>query len=600
MGAIKDLITTFVGDRLIELMNSGTNRIADEISQIANNRILEYLCVEYERNSMTKTFLHRSEPIILESIYQPLHLQPAVERWGQICVNNSKRIPTDNIKDIFVKGKCATIIGTAGSGKSTLVKYLFVNAIKSKFKIPIKIELRYLNDYTGSLLSYIEEEIIKFSGIAEREKIIEKMFLSGDFIMFFDGYDEVSSQKKETLTKDICRITKKYPNNYYILTSRPFVNIDMIENFVNYHVCDLSEDEMVAFVNKQFPDSERELADKIIQIIKDKNSKTYRSFLSNPLLLSMFIITYQTDSDIPQKRSDYYNQVFNTLYSVHDTSSKLGFVREKKSGLSKEDFVKILKRFSFKSFFNRKYSFALDYFESQITQIKNDLHLIFSNDDLISDLEVAIGILTQEGLEITFPHRSLQEYFAALYVKDISASNKDKMYDEFLLPQFKSLYQGKLSQNDNSNFFSLLNEMDSDMVKRKLIIPSLTALEKNRSELKTSTDIIAFFISLHVISQFLDYRTSGLFNQEYEKYNRQFSKYMKEGEKSVNSDKSKRVLPASKRTMALEKLANNDVSPFINTYSIKSEIENIESTLKVMDDIDSAVIDSMLKKYPSS
>ena len=168
------------------------------------------------------------------------------------------------------------------------------------------------------------------------------------------------------------------------------------------------------------------------------------------------------------------------------------------------------------------------------------------------------------------------------------------MYDEFLLPQFKSLYQGKLVQNDNSNFFSLLNEMDSDMVKRKLIIPSLTALENNRSELKTSTDIVEFFISLHVISQFLDCRTSSLFNQEHEKYNRQFSKYLKEEEKTVNSEKSKRVISARIRNKALEKLANNDISPFINTYSIKSEIENIQSELKILDDIDSAVIDSML------
>lgn len=585
MGAIKDLITTFVGDKLIVLMKSGTNRIADEISQVANNRILEYLCVEYERNSMTKTLLHRSEPIKLESIYQPLHLTKAVERWGQMLPGRTKRIPTDNIRDIFGKGNCVTIIGTAGSGKSTLVKYLFVNAIKSKFKIPIKIELRYLNDYPKGLISYIREEIIKFSEIAESDKIIDNMLSSGEFVFFFDGYDEVSSQIKETLTRDIYKITKKYPNSYYILTSRPFVNIDMIENFVNYHVCDLSDDEIIAFVQKQFSDPERELANKIIQTIKDENSRTYRSFLSNPLLLSMFIITYQTDSDIPQKRSDYYNQVFNTLYSVHDTSSKLGFVREKKSGLSKEDFVNILKRFSFKSFFSQKYSFALDYFESQITQIKNDLHFVFSNDDLISDLEVAIGILTQEGLELTFPHRSLQEYFAALYVKDISASNKERMYDAFLLPQFESLYQGRIVQNDNSNFFALLNEMDSAMVKRKLIIPSLTALEKNRSELKTATDIVDFFISLHVISQFLDSKTFCLFNQEHEKYNRQFSKYLKEEEKSSNPEKTKRVISARIRNKALEKLANNDVAPFVNTYSIESEIENIQSALQVMDDI---------------
>lgn len=594
MGAIKDLITTFVGDRLIDLLKSGTNRIADEISQIANNRILEYLCIEYERNSMTKTLLHRSEPIKLESIYQPLHLTKAAERWGQMSSGRTKKIPTDNIRDIFCKGNCVTIIGTAGSGKSTLVKYLFVNAIKSKFKIPIKIELRYLNDYSKGLISYIREEIIKFSEIAESDKIIENMLGSGEFVFFFDGYDEVSSQIKETLTRDIYKITKKYSSNYYILTSRPFVNIDMIENFVNYHICDLSEEEIVAFVNKQFPDSERELADKIIQTINDESSKTYRSFLSNPLLLSMFIITYQSDSNIPQKRSDYYNQVFNTLYSVHDTSSKLGFVREKKSGLAKEDFIEILKRFSFKSFFSQKYSFSLDYFEFQITKIKNDLHYKFSNDDFVFDLEVAIGILTQEGLEITFPHRSLQEYFAALYVTNISTNNKNKLYHAFLMPQFENLYQGRLVQNDNSNFFALLNEMDSVMVKRKLIIPSLKKLNKSKKEINLYTDIIDFFISLHIISQFLDEENRCLFNQEHEKYNKQFGKYIKEGEKIYYPENTKRKQHDKIRSYALEKLANNEVLPFLNKYSIKKEIGTIESSLKIIDDLDSAFIDSML------
>ena len=53
MGVIKDLITTFVGDRLIELMKSGTDIVTDEVCQIANNKILEYLCTEYERNHKT-------------------------------------------------------------------------------------------------------------------------------------------------------------------------------------------------------------------------------------------------------------------------------------------------------------------------------------------------------------------------------------------------------------------------------------------------------------------------------------------------------------------------------------------------------------------
>lgn len=85
------------------------------------------------------------------------------------------------------------------------------------------------------------------------------------------------------------------------MTSRPFVNIELLENFHNYEVCDLSIEEIKSFIEKQFNETEKELAEKIIQTINSEDVQTYKSFLSNPLLLSMFIITYQTDSNIPQK-----------------------------------------------------------------------------------------------------------------------------------------------------------------------------------------------------------------------------------------------------------------------------------------------------------
>ena len=50
MGIIKELITAFVGERLINVMKSGADIVVDEICQAANNKILEYLCIEYERN----------------------------------------------------------------------------------------------------------------------------------------------------------------------------------------------------------------------------------------------------------------------------------------------------------------------------------------------------------------------------------------------------------------------------------------------------------------------------------------------------------------------------------------------------------------------
>jgi len=286
------------------------------------------------------------------------------------------------------------------------------------------------------------------------------------------------------------------------LTSRPFVSVDMLENFCNYQVCDLTLDEIKSFVRKQFNDSEKELAEKIIETISNEEAHTYNSFLSNPLLLSMFIITYQTDSNIPQKRSDYYNQVFNTLYSVHDTSSKLGFVREKKTGMSKENFVDILKRFSFKSFFSHNYTFSVVYFETEMQGIKRDLNLEFSNEDLLTDLEVAIGILTQEGVEITFPHRSLQEYFAALFVTSLTYENKLKVY-KYLYGQFKDILINRVLQNDNVNFFSLLGEMDKNCFYKELIIPILKDLKNLIASLK-GIEAIDVFVSIREIAFLFD------------------------------------------------------------------------------------------------
>lgn len=528
MGVIKDLITTFVGDRLIEVMKSGTDILTEEVCQVANNKILEYLNTEYELNYKTKTILHRSEPVELDKFYQALYLHKISPQWGRrFIIEETDRISTENIESLFQKGNGITIIGTAGSGKSTLVKYLFVDAIKRKYKIPIKVELRYLNKYSGNLLSYIKNDIIKFSDIAQSDRVVERLLNSGQFVIFFDGYDEISSNKKEEITKDICNITKKYKLNKYILTSRPFVSVDMLENFYNYQVCDLSIDEIKSFVRKQFYDSEKEIAEKIIETINNEDAHTYKSFLSNPLLLSMFIITYQTDSNIPQKRSEYYNQVFNTLYSAHDTSSKLGFDRERKTGLTKENFVDLLKRFSFISFFNHNYTFPVTYFETEIQKIKKDLNLNFSNEDLLSDLEVAIGILTQEGVDITYPHRSLQEYFAALFVTSLTYNNKLQVYRNLLFRLFNDILNNRILQNDNVNFFSLLGEMDRIIFYKELIIPILKDLKQKVASLD-GIEAIETFVSIREIVFLFDDKMRADFHNEHDRYNHVFENYLQE------------------------------------------------------------------------
>jgi GTPase SAR1 family protein len=553
------LITLVISDNLKKLFTKLTKDFGSEVSHIVNNNILEYQVEEYNRNYYTKSLLHRVQPKILKDFYQPLFIQSCDGK--KVNVEDIPRIPTSSIKELFNKRQFITLIGTAGSGKSTLVKYLFLNSFDTKFKIPIKIELRYLNDYKASLTEYIKEKIFKLNKLATHDKIIERLLQSGDFIFFLDGYDEIISTKKEAITKEIDNLVKIYNKNFYILTTRPFTDIELLPLFHNYEVCNLSDEDINQFIKKQIPFEENELASKIIQAVNSNENIAYKSFLSNPLLLSMFILTFQSYSSIPQKRSEFYNQVFDALFSVHDSMSKLAFVREKQCGLSKEQFIEVLKLFSFISYFEEQFIFTNLYLQHKLLTIKErKKELVFDNEKLISDLQIAIGILNKEGPDYAFPHRSLQEYFAAIYISSLSDSNKKTVYTK-IMKVFKSSDYFRATSKDN--FHLLLSELDEAGVIKFGLIPYFDSCLKNYIKpKKTYTEIIEDFGSLHSVFESFNYilKTNELSLFE-DQLNTKFRSAISEhGKKGYGTEYDEKI------EIEREKLAIADIKPFIKKY----------------------------------
>ena len=105
---IKD-ISTFLKGPVEKLLGA----VGNELKQTFSNRLLEYQVEEYKRNYYSKTLLHRSEPKPLNEFYQPLFISKAD--------SESKKTSTNSAKNLFSKTNYLTIIGSAGSGKSTIV-----------------------------------------------------------------------------------------------------------------------------------------------------------------------------------------------------------------------------------------------------------------------------------------------------------------------------------------------------------------------------------------------------------------------------------------------------------------------------------------------
>jgi ABC-type bacteriocin/lantibiotic exporter with double-glycine peptidase domain len=139
-------LISFFKDPIIELFHE----VKSEINQFIDDGLSKYLENQWDKFSNTKTFLFRNEKVPFYEIFFPI----------SILSNEIEYKADENILKIFKKNNFISIIGSAGSGKSMLLKHVFLTSIIVKDRIPIVIELRNLNEYNGSITDYIENIIL--------------------------------------------------------------------------------------------------------------------------------------------------------------------------------------------------------------------------------------------------------------------------------------------------------------------------------------------------------------------------------------------------------------------------------------------------------
>lgn len=467
-----DIITMQIVNSLLlvfkEKISKNLEAIQDEVNQIIDNGLKKYIINQTEKYSKTKTFLFRDCLVNFYDIYFPLSITTG-KKDPSLTREKESNSPTD-ILSLLNTHKYITILGNAGSGKSMLLKHTFLSHLKEKKKIPIIIELRALNSYNSTIEEYIKTNIFDYH-LSQNSTISERLLQTGNFLFLLDGFDELVCSTKEKNFNEINHFIEKYSENFFIITSRPGANVESLDRFPNFYLVALSPSQIKGFIHKQLSiNNDWELEHKLLNEIQKPINRSYTEYLSNPLLLSMFILTYNTYPELPRSKNKFYFNVFDTLCTRHDSFTKGGgFLHDKKTKLQNEDFEKILKHFSFISFFEEKYIFDLQYLKDKLIYIKNLLDYTSINiEDLIYDLTVSIAIIVIDGTQYTFPHRSLQEYFTALLINEQSGTIKERIYKEKFINSETEITHW--IQN-YYNLWSLCEEIDPVGYNKYLIIP---------------------------------------------------------------------------------------------------------------------------------
>lgn len=406
-GVIKDFVKSKVGIfRNIELKYK-------EILISKAEHFEEYLLRAYEKYQNINTLVFRNSQRLLKDIYIPQTLVQE-NQFKDIETIKITKFPSTLIK----KYKKLLITDTAGMGKSTIMKRMFIDVIDNCMKeigIPIYIELNRLNENYG-ILDEIKKSLKTISGDFDNDLLL-RLIQSGGFIFFLDGYDEISISHKETITNDIQDfISKAEINNYYILTSRPDVSLASFGDFQSFKIAPLEKEEAFELLKKYDLSDKKELSSKLIELLKSGQYKTIDEYLQNPLLVSLLFTAYDYNRSIPFEKHRFYNIVFEAYFEKHDFSKPIKN-RDKYSGLNYDDFDRVLRYVGFRCLLEVGVKFDKDTILKTIREARVFCcNLDFKESDFLKDLIKTVPLFCKEGTDYKWVHKSLLEYFAARFI----------------------------------------------------------------------------------------------------------------------------------------------------------------------------------------
>lgn len=460
---IKNLVKKFLSNKVEEVL--GKQKSKRELKSI-ENKFNEYMKRSYKNYIYMNTIVFRNQQKTIDDLYIPLKVSK-YNVFDFSYEDDKLYILINSYKDDFLpKYKKVLLIDQAGMGKSTIAKYLYLSSINESKGIPILIELRRLSQ-EKDIIDFIMGEINGISEHFDREGVL-KLIERGDFIFFFDGYDEINKEYKRQVTEKLQNFVDKAGNNTFLMTSREEDELLSFGNFQSFYIYPLKKEEAYNLIKKYNDDNEEISRLLIKKIEEDKNFEIIKEFLENPLMISLLSESFKYKQSIPHKKDAFYRQVYDTLFEKHDYSKRAGYYREKKSGLNLEEFHKILRTIGFITLTK-----GVSYSKEELINIiynskRKNMELKFNENDLVYDLIHNVPIFVKDGINYKWSHKSFQEYFAASYI----------CYDS----NEKSTLLRAISEDNKINkYYNVLDfcyDIDYKNFRRSVILPMLEELDK--------------------------------------------------------------------------------------------------------------------------
>lgn len=326
----------------------------------AERALLKDLFGRYEHLKMSGFVREKVMTASLESIYVPLFTQgkesgrlPRGGELGGLLVRGEAGEPLP-LSSLLPHHRCLTIVGDAGSGKTTFVCHVALTMARAlRDRRPAFVRQRLDWKVDASLLpillplsgfgAYLRtlDEADKESPNAElllgymrhhfRQLRLPEGFFEAQFnrhsrcLVLLDGLDEVADfQDRVLISQTIALLADCYEGTRFIVTCRPEGYQGGAELGGDFHRADIDPlrwpEDIVPFVKNWneavFKASSHTAADNAEDFLRRlQGQEQVRKLADNPLLLTVMIIVHFNVGTLPERRADLYDSATLLLLS---------------------------------------------------------------------------------------------------------------------------------------------------------------------------------------------------------------------------------------------------------------------------------------------
>lgn len=457
---------------LVSLAKESASIIKDQKFKLNAQSTAEKLSKTVIDICTVKTMWSKDEGVKIDQFYYPSKIM-------------QRRAPLQQIPLTRLFRERSVIEGIVGQGKSILLRHLCQLAAESEI-IPIFIELKSISDertFNKLILDFLE-----VAGISGGEFIFSHLASTGRIALILDGFDEIPKNHISNTIYEIEQLRIKYDLLGIIVSSRPYTDIQNLAGFDVYCLASLDRSDYDGFLSKLIHDPIKRF--NIRQAI-DEAPENIKDVIATPLMLTLLVMVYESESEIPSSLPGFFERLFGTVFSRHDRL-KAGFDRRHYSGLSESKLQKLFDSFCFmlmqadsrRDVSRRAFTAAFERAVQYTPDCSCEL------DAFRKDIVDVACLMLDDGFDIvTFLHKSIMEYHAASFIKNSSDDVARKFYN-----------RAQIDYNSWDTVLVFLSNIDEFRYGREYVLEAYpTLLAEIRAVLKSKDQaaLLSFILSVY-------------------------------------------------------------------------------------------------------